>query len=198
MDYLELSIEKLNEECQKWALEIKKEYNPDLIIYIAKGGYLIGKSFSEFFKVPLIGIKTERTGNKIKSFLTPLILKLPTKICDILRIIELKTNLHNRYKERKIKVNLTFNKLDKNKIKKILIIDDSVDTGYSMKAVFNEIKKSFLNAEIKLAAINVWEESIKTINIDFCIYKNTIIRTPMSKDSKEYSTFLKLYKERNK
>lgn len=197
MDYLELSIEKLNNDCQKWALEIQKDYKADLIIYIAKGGYLIGKSFENVFNVPLIGIKTERRGNKVKDFFMPLIVKLPTLICNILREIELKTNIHNKCKNRKVVIDYdSINKINKKEIDKILIVDDSVDTGYSMKFVCDEIKKIFVNSKVKLAAINIWSDSEKVINIDYFMYKDVIIRTPMSKDSKEYDTFLKLYNER--
>lgn len=197
MDYLELSIEKLNSECEKWALEIQKDYKTDLIIYIAKGGYLIGKSFKNVFNVPLIGIKAKRRGNKIKDLFMPLIVKLPKKICNILRLIELKTNVHNKCEERKIIIDTNINKINKKDIRKILIVDDSVDTGHSMKRVHDEVRKMFLNSEIKLAAMNVWNDSKKIIDIDYFIYKNVVIRTPMSKDSKEYNIFLKLYNERN-
>ena len=41
MKYTELSIEKLKSECNEWARELKKTYCPDLVIYVARAGYLI-------------------------------------------------------------------------------------------------------------------------------------------------------------
>lgn len=36
------------------------------LIYIAKGGYLIGKQMEEVFQVPMIGVSTVRDGNGMK------------------------------------------------------------------------------------------------------------------------------------
>ena len=52
MDFVELSIKSLENLCKDWALEVKKEFNADLVIYIAKGGYLVAKPFSDIFNVP--------------------------------------------------------------------------------------------------------------------------------------------------
>ena len=63
MKYTELSIEKLKSECKEWARELKKTYCPDLVIYVARAGYLIGKEMSEVFEVPMVGISATREGN---------------------------------------------------------------------------------------------------------------------------------------
>ena len=49
MQHLELSRKALEEQCSTWANNIKEVYQPDLIIYIARGGYLIGKQMREVF-----------------------------------------------------------------------------------------------------------------------------------------------------
>lgn len=38
MQHLELSRKALEEQCSTWANNIKEVYQPDLIIYIARGG----------------------------------------------------------------------------------------------------------------------------------------------------------------
>ena len=63
MQHLELTRKALEEQCSTWANNIKEVYQPDLIIYIAKGGYLIGKQMREVFQVPMIGVSTVRDGN---------------------------------------------------------------------------------------------------------------------------------------
>ena len=45
----------------------------------------------------------------------------------------------------------------------------------------------------KIAGLNVWDKSRCIINTDFALYKDTVIKTPMSKDSKEYKEFMKIY-----
>mgnify|MGYP001456981671 CR=1 FL=1 len=60
MKYTELSIEKLKSECNSWAKELKKTYCPDLVIYVARAGYLIGKEMSEVFEVPMVLVQHVR------------------------------------------------------------------------------------------------------------------------------------------
>lgn len=48
MKYIELSRKDLEEQCNHWANEIKKSYQPDLIVYVAKAGYLIGKEMKMY------------------------------------------------------------------------------------------------------------------------------------------------------
>ena len=78
-------------------------------------------------------------------------------------------------------------------IQSILVVDDSVDTGHSMKQVVDAIHSLFGDVEIKIAGLNVWDKSRSIIDSDFALYKNTIIKTPMSKDSKEYKDFMQIY-----
>ena len=80
-----------------------------------------------------------------------------------------------------------------NNIQRILVVDDSVDTGHSMKQVVDAISSGFNNVEIKIAGLNVWDKSRSIIDTDFALYKDTVIKTPMSKDSKEYKEFMKIY-----
>lgn len=83
--------------------------------------------------------------------------------------------------------------LEADKINKILVVDDSIDTGNSILAVKNYISTIFRNAEIRVAGLNVWDMSKEKVFTDYALYKNTIIKAPMSKDSKEYDVFMKMY-----
>lgn len=60
-------------------------------------------------------------------------------------------------------------------------------------AVKNYISTIFRNAEIRVAGLNVWDMSKEKVFTDYALYKNTIIKAPMSKDSKEYDVFMKMY-----
>ena len=178
MKYIELSRKDLEEQCNHWANEIKKSYQPDLIVYVAKAGYLIGKEMKNVFNVPLVGISATREGNALK---------------DILISLELKSDTHSKNTERKIHYHEGLEKMKSKNIQRILVVDDSVDTGHSMKQVVDAISSGFNNAEIKIAGLNVWDKSRCIINTDFALYKDTVIKTPMSKDSKEYKEFMKIY-----
>lgn len=190
MNCVELSIESLKSKAEELGKNISDDYDPDVIIFIAKGGYPVAKPIQEMFNAELVGIEAVRSGNKLKELLVPVLKRLPDKIKNILRKAELKSGIHNMKTER----NVRFHKKPDNSIQhKFLVVDDSVDTGYTMKAVCDEIRKNYPSAEVRYAALNVWDKSKEVIETDYTIYSNTIIKTPMSKDSKEYTVFLNMY-----
>ena len=57
------------------------------------------------------------------------------------------------------------------------------------------LNKEFGDIEIRIAGLNVWKKSDELIHTDYALYKNTIIKAPMSKDSDEYELFLREYQE---
>lgn len=147
-----------------------------------------------------IGIHAEREGGKLKELISPVLRCLPQSVKLSLRKMELASGVHKEYKERKIywdNSDVCLRVL-KNK-ENILVVDDSVDTGYSMISVVQKIRRDVgEDIIIKTAAINCWSKSLSVIRTDFCIYEDTIIQTPMSKDSQEYSVFEFLYNNREK
>lgn len=193
MNYTELSRKDIENDCFNWAKEIQKSYQPDLIVYVAKAGYLIGREMKRVFDVPLVGISASREGNGLKEIFGPIVSVMPNFIRNFLISVELKSDTHSKNTERKIHMHEGLEMLDKEKFHHILIVDDSVDTGHSMKQVVNVISSMFANAEIKTAGLNVWDKSKSIIDTDFALFKNTVIKTPMSKDSKEYKDFMKIY-----
>ena len=194
MKCITLSIESLNKETKEWAGEILTEYSPDMIIYVAKAGFLIGKGFSETMECPMIGVETVREkGNGLKSKIAPLIGKLPLFVRNMLIAIELKSGVHKKNDYRRVDMLDEISQLEAAKINKILVVDDSIDTGNSILAVKNYISTIFRNAEIRVAGLNVWDMSKEKVFTDYELYKNTIIKAPMSKDSKEYDVFMEMY-----
>lgn len=193
MKYIELSRKDIEEQCKDWAKEIQKSYQPDLIVYVAKAGYLIGREMKNVFNVPLVGISATREGNDLKEVVGPFVSKLPNFVRNILISLELKSDTHSKNTERKIHYHEGLEKMKSQNIKSILVVDDSVDTGHSMKQVVDAISSLFGDVEIKIAGLNVWDKSRNIIDSDYALYKNTVIKTPMSKDSKEYKDFMKIY-----
>lgn len=198
MDCVTLSLKSLREESLKLAAVVEREYKPDLVVYIARGGYLIGKDVADYFQVPCVGIHAERRGGGLKEKVAPLLRILPAPLKKVLREMELKSGVHKVDTER----NVFWDRDDLDtisgmNIKNILIVDDSVDTGYSMLQVRNRINADMGQVNIKVAAINVWSKSYTVCKTDYSNYKDTIISTPMSKDSQEYPTFEDMYNRRN-
>lgn len=86
MDSVVLSLKSLREESLELAKCIEVEFKPDLVVYIARGGYLIGKEISDYFHVPCIGIHAEREAGKLKDFISPLLRLLPKGSMKLIRI----------------------------------------------------------------------------------------------------------------
>ena len=198
MYYVILSLKSLKEESLKLAQIVGKDYKPDLVVYIARGGYLIGKDIADYFHVPCVGIYAERRGGGLKEKISPFLRILPGFLKKILRKIELKSGIHNVDKERNVYWDSNdFANIEKIKINHILLVDDSVDTGHSMYQVKEKLTEDFgNNSTIKTVAINVWDTSLSICKTDYYIYRNTIITSPMSKDSEEYPIFEELYNNR--
>lgn len=194
MDCVELSLEKLEHKCRDFAEEIQNSFSPDLVIYVAKGGYLIGKYMNSVFKVDMLGIVATRKGNDLKSFVAPVLALLPRCLCNFLRKVELKSNIHKKSNQKAIDFKIDTTKLNMESIKNILILDDSIDTGNSMKSVLGAVKQNFPDAVTKIAVINVMTPSENVIKADYWCYKDAMLRTPMSKDSREYTEFVRIYK----
>ena len=193
MNYTELSLKELREISLAEATKIQKDYPVDLIIYVARAGLPIALYMNEVFAAQLLGIGAQRKGNALKSKLGPLVRYCPRFVRDLMITIELKTKVHKRDVERNIAFHESIEKLDTEKYKNILIVDDSVDTGNSMKLVYEAVKARFLDADIRTYSLNVWEDSKQVFITDYCSYENTVIRAPMSKDSREYNKFCELY-----
>lgn len=191
MNCIELSLKNLKEECISWAENIVADYSPDLLIYVANAGYPIAVAMQEVFKAPIVGIEAQRGGNSLKSKVGKFFSHTPSFLRNVLIAMELKSGVHAKKTERSIKW-IDDPKLFVDSAKTIMIIDDSVDSGVTLSKVVEEVSKSFPDALIKTAGLNVWDKSRQYIKTDYCLYRNTIIKAPMSKDSKEYEEYIKM------
>lgn len=191
LEYINCSIKDTRDLCQELAKQIQKSgFSPEVIIYIADGGFIIGHELSTILGIPYFGIKVKRKGNKIKKKLKFLIKVLPTFLKNFLRSWELKSGIHSKAATREIIYDHDIVKLD---YEKILIVDDSVDTGNSVLALINWISENTKNnkTEIKVASINVFT-SQDLVKVDYHNYRNSIITFPWSVDSAEYNIFEEL------
>lgn len=192
MELVELSLKSSEEVSLKLAKKINEDYDYDLVIFIAKGSYLIGKTIADYKNVPLLEIKAVRQGNSLKGKLKNVLKILPKPVKKVLRNIEVKSGIHTKNVSRKIEYNeRNWNKyLDK---KRIVLVDDSVDTGNSMKQCAATIKKYFKASEVKIAALNFLEKSKQVIAVDFALYNDKLLEGPWSNDSKENEQFIMEY-----
>ncbi len=192
MNYQELSIKDLRKVDKELYNKIKRTYKYDLVIFIAKGSYLIGKDFSDFNNCSLLEISASRKGGNLKKILRPLLNLIPNKLKVYLRKKEMDSNVHSSNSDRNVCFNENIWKNHK-QCKRILLVDDSIDTGYSVLLAKSEIEKFFKGSDIKVAVLNYFEKAKDIFIPDYYLYKNTIIKGPWSNDSKENKKYLKMY-----
>ena len=194
MNYQELSIKKLGKENKKLYEKISKDYKFDCVIFIAKGAYLIGKDLAEFANAPLLEIYASRKGGKLKKLLRPILQLLPEKLKVFLRKKEMTSNVHDKNPDRQISFDCNMWSKYK-KCKKIIIVDDSIDTGYSALLVKDTVSEFFKKAEVKVAVLNHFEKADNIFKPDYYLYKNTMLKGPWSNDSNENKEFLNEYEQ---
>jgi len=194
VDFVELSIESLREESKRLAGIIAKDWQPDLVIYLAKGGFLIGEEIAIYFNAGLLEFDVHRTGDKVKQNSAIILSKLPKYIRKKLRESELKTRFKADNGQTQSKtLHLTKRYQISINPMRVLIVDDSADTGSSLLSAKNLAEALFPNVEIKIATLNVFDEALLRVQIDWYLYANCLLGTPASKDNKDYKKFLNLY-----
>lgn len=192
MNYIELSRENVRNECIRFEKNIKNEYEYDLIIFVAKGAYYIGKFLSEIDGTPLLMISATRKGSSLKKFLKPFFKLVPKKAQIFLREKEMNSNYHKKNNDRLISFDdKKWNKY-KNR-KNILIVDDSIDTGNSIEQVYKVVQNYYSDSNVEVAVFNCMDKS--TFKPKFTLYTNTMINGPWSSDSKYNKEFIEQYED---
>ena len=187
MRVITLDNTSLETHCESLADKIRKAgYQPDLILGVQTGGAVIAeKVFS------ILGSKNSRLSfchpirkstSKKKSFLKDHLKKLPRFVLDFLRIIEYKF-LFNRNERRNFaSIELPSDLSD---YKSILIVDDAVDSGATLKALTEKINAEYPEMQIKTAALTVTGADSAYMP-DFYIYNDkTLLRFPWSADMRQ-------------
>lgn len=188
-----------NRACQSLSFKIKETYHPDIVIGILTGGGYIGREICKYLDnlddgVIYTEVKLQRGSTKAKevSHLKNILRLLPQKVLDFLRILEVefleikaKIVKPNRYGTIILPENIIF-QLAQGK-RKILLVDDCIDTGYTLKIIKEYIENKYPNNIIKIAVITT-AHRYPVINADFQLYKKVLIRFPWAYDTKKKSS----------
>ena len=191
IDVFAKSKSEVEADCRIWAEEIGKEYSPDLIVFIAKSGFLFAKPMAEYFNCPMVDISVSRPGNDKKDVIRKFIPKIPQRLLFLLLKSKANYSYNEENSDREVKLSERFKSLDWAQYKRILIVDDSTDTGWSLVAVKNELKKRAFDAEIRTASYCVIDFSKNRVDVEYSRYRNTIVVTATSRYSKENGEFMK-------
>lgn len=188
MKVIDLISKDFDEKAVFFKNKILSEFSPDVVIGIATGGaYLVSKM--DFSGIPIMEVKKQRGLTKVKNkfFLKWLLSILPTSVNKLLRVIELMIN-EFIFNIRGVKRNDQGVDLIKGDFgilkdaKKILIIDDAIDSGSTFIECIDYIKPYLSDdCELKTAVINVTFKK-PAFTPDYNLYERTIVRYPWAND----------------
>lgn len=175
MRVITLNKTDFTDACQR--LEDKcRPFAPDLVIGIATGGAVIAEKI--FPEVRHLTVSARRPSSTRKDRLTPLmcvVRKLPVPIKNIMRMAESRILSFRR------PVPPELEPIDTGNAKRILVVDDAVDSGATLSGVLSAIRTE---GTVKSAVITV-TTSRPIIKPDLSLYNNnTLIRFPWSLDNR--------------
>lgn len=170
----------------------KVDVQPDLVVFVAKGAFQIGLILADFFSVPVLEATAERSGNRLKSLISPVLRWIPSGLKVWLRRREVESQVHFKHTERNVMIRVP-EMMDTKAIKMILLVDDSVDTGHTVLAVRERLNECFPDAEVRIASLFLFSESKKVVQTDYWLYENVFFSAPWSNDSKYHQSFLEEY-----
>ena len=144
MKYTRFSFAELERICTKEAKRISSETNIDLIVFVAKAGLPIALYMSRILGCKILPIYAERKTGLMKKLFFKLGGKfLPERVKILLRLLEVKSGFHKRNPERHVTFDADMTDAEKASIRKILVVDDSIDTGASMLQVISKVRQVF-------------------------------------------------------
>ena len=185
------SMKAVQNDCRLWAKEIGEEFKPDAIVFLEKSGFLFARPLAEELGCPLYSVLVERPGNKAKDAIKK---KLPY-IPKFLLALALKSKSMYAYNEGNTKrltiTNARFDSAPLDKCKRVLLVDDSVDTGWSILAAKKLVQDMASNADVRIASYCVIDYSRRRVEVDYERRRNAIVMTATSRYSPEHYLFLK-------
>lgn len=188
-------IDATNESIKQYCSEItstlheKLVNQKNLVIAIEAGGTPIAHELQNSLcahglNSEIAAIRCQRpSSKKKKSSLTGKLFKktlhkLPKPILNILRVIEHEILSRTRNPAREIVT--SFNSF--NNFYNIILVDDAIDSGYSLKKVYDYVRAKAPNSKI-ITVVYVVTQETPVIEPDFCNIRNVLVRFPWSSDS---------------
>ncbi|MDE6369618.1 MAG: hypothetical protein K2K94_10320 [Muribaculaceae bacterium] len=178
---ISLDWQSFSAACKKLRMAIDNSgFKPDAVIAIPRGGSnLLLYGWHDISNIEITILKPSKFS--LKKYASKILRSLPLALRNRLRIWDA-----NRLVKRTGHMADTVIKLPAidPSIKKLLILDDAVDSGATLQAIVSEIKFQRQDIDIRSAAITVTSENPVCMP-DYYLYHNfTLVRMPWSIDAK--------------
>lgn len=168
----------------------KSGFKPEHILYVERAGLLVGFEMAAFFGCGISGILSRRSGSSAKSKIKLILRLLPRFVTHFLRRLELKSNIHGVKKERRISCE---NEMPP-RGKRILLVDDALDTGHSLVAVLDFLMAhGYRRKDIRVAVLTT-TGTTPVLRADFSLLDQVVCAFPWSYDSRQYTETQGVYR----
>ena len=151
---------------------------PDVVLGIETGGRYVAESMHA--AVPHCYVRLQRGPTPRKSRLRGLLARLPRPVADALRLAEAWLRGLRRPEPVEFRGELPRELQGK---RRVLIVDDAVDSGATMHAVREAVCRACPEAQVECAAIAVTTRRPLVVP-DKYLYSNVLIRFPWSMDAR--------------
>jgi hypoxanthine phosphoribosyltransferase len=186
-----LNLHDIDDLTNKIAERIRSlDFSPSCILYIDRAGKYIGLKLASLFCVKCFGISASREGSKVKNFVQPFLRFLPETIAHYLRKVELGSGFHSLRKSRNVK----FIHSAPSKNDYIVVVDDAVDTGYSMLRVLEFLESLGYDRKNILTAVITVTGRHPVFLPDVYLYEY-LITFPWSIGSRHYDEYIEFERQ---
>lgn len=164
-------------------------FMPDLVLSIRNGGAYVGNEM--FRSVTHRDLLLQRGSTPSKSRMRAIIRLIPRPLQNLMRIAEAR-RLYRRYRRQHGRLETALSSSRRtvgiplssdDRFSNILIVDDAVDSGLTLRIVVNAVRRATPQAEIRTAVITATTPD-PMIRPDYALYRDqTLIRFPWSIDA---------------
>ena len=122
------TIAEVERDTRNWAESIEKTFRPDLVVFLAKSGFLYAKPLAEYFSVPMVDLSAGRAGNSWKDKIRKYMPFIPKSLVSLVVSSPMKYYVHGKKKERNLRRTKRYQRIKVGEYKRILLVDDTADT----------------------------------------------------------------------
>lgn len=185
MKVITVDDKAFGEMCRQLMAEVVASgYEPDIVVAVARAGVFVAKAMNigDFYTV-----RCAREGAKAKkSRLGNVLRYLPAFVNVMLRKVEYRLlqwrDKSVNYQPRVVEISPQLKTALSKGGRKVLIVDDAVDSGRSLRSIVDELGKYGKGNEIRTAVITVTRPET-VCDPDYALFRNrTLIRFPWAAD----------------
>lgn len=185
MKVVTLTSDRFTDACARLQAQMVHEgFRPELVVGIATGGVRVaGLIFADVPHVDVVCRRPSTEGKRRAASLMRLVCACPLWVRNALRIAEA------RWLQRRAPSPVDFSATEQTLFavamaRTILVVDDAVDSGRTMRRVLDELHRVNAGAAVRTAVLTVTTDN-PLVTPDFKLYDDkTLLRFPWSMDMK--------------